>query len=54
MLNANPQAKAFYESLNRTNIYAILWRIQTAKKPETRQVRMEELFVMLSQGKKPH
>lgn len=54
MLEANPKAKAHYESLNKTNTYAILWRIQTAKKPETRQARMEALLAMLLEGKQPH
>ncbi|HKX24498.1 MAG TPA: YdeI/OmpD-associated family protein [Candidatus Saccharimonadales bacterium] len=54
MLDSNPSAKEFYESLNKTNTYAILWRIQTAKKPETRQARMEKLLAMLLEGKKLH
>ena len=39
LLNAlakNKQAKRFFETLNRANLYAIVWRLQTAKKPETR------------------
>lgn len=52
MLDANPTAKKFYESLNKTNTYAILWRIQTAKKPATRQARMGKLLAMLLEGKK--
>lgn len=54
MLDGSPKAKAFYESLDKTNTYAILWRIQTAKKPETRQARMEKLLAMLLDGKKLH
>ena len=33
-LEANPKEKAFFSTLNRTNTYAVLWRIQTGKKPE--------------------
>lgn len=54
MLDSNPKAKEFYESLNKTNSYAILWSIQTAKKPETRQARMEKFLAMLLEGKKVH
>jgi len=53
-LNAHPKAKEFYETLNKTNAYAILWRIQTAKKPETRTARIEKLIVMLERGEKLH
>lgn len=54
LLDAHPKAKEFYATLNRTNTYAILWRIQTAKKPETRQARMQKLLTMLLEGKKLH
>lgn len=53
-LDANPKAKAFYETLNKTNTYAILWRVQTAKKPETRATRIEKLVAMLERGEKLH
>ena len=53
-LEKHPQAKAFYATLNKTNTYAILWRLQTARKPETRAVRMQKLIAMLDEGKKLH
>lgn len=53
-LAANPNAKAFYDTLNKTNAYAILWRIQTAKKPETRARRIETLVAMLARQEKLH
>ena len=53
-LDKHPAAKAFYATLNKTNTYAILWRIQTAKKPETRLARMTKLIAMLNEGKKLH
>lgn len=49
-LDANPQAAAFFETLNNVNRYAILYRIQTAKKPETRQKRIQQYVAMLEQG----
>lgn len=53
-LDANPAAKAFYATLNKTNTFAFLWRIQTAKKPETRAARIQKFVIMLSEGKKLH
>ena len=53
-LRRDPGAYAFYKTLNRANIYAIGWRLQTAKKPETRTRRMEALLSMLKAGKKFH
>ena len=53
-LGKNKKAKAFFETLNKTNTYAITWRLQTAKKPETREKRMLQILEMLEQGKKFH
>ena len=47
-LAAEPQAQA--EGLNRQNRYAMLYRIETAKKPETRQRRIEKFVAMLARG----
>lgn len=49
-----PEAFAFFNTLNKTNRYAICWRLQTARKPETRERRMVTLLEMLQQGKKFH
>ncbi len=51
-LDQNPRAKTFIATLNKTNVYAMLWRIQTAKKPETRQARIEKLISMLNDEQK--
>lgn len=53
-LEARPKAKAFFESLNKTNTYAIAWRLQTAKTDATRKRRMVTLIAMLEEGKKLH
>src|SRR5271155_4098650 len=53
-LAKNKTAKAFFESLNKTNKYAIAWRLQTAKKPETREKRMRSILEMLSKKEKFH
>lgn len=53
-LEANPAAKAFFATLNSANRYAILWRLQTAKKPETRAKRIEHFIGMLERNEKLH
>ncbi|MEW6515395.1 MAG: YdeI/OmpD-associated family protein [candidate division FCPU426 bacterium] len=53
-LAKHPKAVKFYQTLNRANTYAIAWRLQTAKKPETRQKRLAALLEMMKQGKKLH
>ncbi len=53
-LDKSPQAQAFYDTLEKRNTYAILWRIQTAKKAETRAKRIREFVEMLERGEKVH
>lgn len=53
-LAKNNKAQRFFETLNRANRYAIGWRLQTAKKPETRGKRMKALLQMLARGEKLH
>ena len=53
-LSKKPKAKKFFETLDKTNTYSIAWRLQTAKKPETREKRMKLILEMLSKGKKFH
>jgi uncharacterized protein YdeI (YjbR/CyaY-like superfamily) len=50
----NRQAKAFLASLNRHNLYAIVHRLQTAKRPETRARRIRTFVAMLAKGEKLH
>ncbi len=54
LLSKNKKAKAFFESLNKANNYAIAWRLQTAKKPETREKRVKLILEMLSKEQKFH
>ncbi len=51
-LEERPAAKAFFETLNKQNRYAIAYRLQTVRKPETRQKRFEQFLGMLEKGKK--
>lgn len=53
-LEKHPRAKAFFATLNSANRYAFLFRIQTAKKPETRARRIEEFIQMLEHHQKLH
>jgi uncharacterized protein YdeI (YjbR/CyaY-like superfamily) len=53
-LSKNAKAKKFFDTLNKSNTYAIAWRLQTAKKPETREKRMNIILEMLSKGEKFH
>ena len=53
-LEAEPQAKAFFATINAANRYAVLWRIQTAVKPETRARRITQLVSMLARGEVIH
>lgn len=51
-LEQNEGARDFFEGLDKTNRYAILHRIQDAKRPETRARRIAKYVAMLAEGKK--
>jgi uncharacterized protein YdeI (YjbR/CyaY-like superfamily) len=53
-LDQSPSAQAFFLTLNSVNRYAILFRIQTAKKAETRTKRIREFIAMLERNEKIH
>lgn len=53
-LDARPEAAAFFATLNSTNRFAILFRLQTAKKAETRTARLRKFVDMLVRGEKIH
>lgn len=53
-MDANPRAKAFFESLDGANRYAVLFRIQTVKKPETRAKKIRQFVEMLERNEKIH
>jgi uncharacterized protein YdeI (YjbR/CyaY-like superfamily) len=48
------KAQSFFETLNRANVYSIVYRLQTAKKPETRAKRMKMILAMMARGEKFH
>ncbi|MGO9010447.1 MAG: YdeI/OmpD-associated family protein [Bryobacteraceae bacterium] len=53
-LDASPRAKAFFVTLNSQNRYAVLYRIQTARKAETRSKRIAQFVAMLGRHEKLH
>jgi uncharacterized protein YdeI (YjbR/CyaY-like superfamily) len=53
-LVANPAAAAMFERLTGANRYAVLFRVETAKRPETRARRIEQLVEMLARGETIH
>ena len=53
-LSKNKSAETFFKSLNKTNLFAIGFRLQTAKKQETREKRMKEIIEKLAKGEKYH
>ena len=53
-LDKNQEAQDFFNTLNSVNRYAILYRIQIAKKPETRSALIRKYIEMLSNHQKLH
>jgi uncharacterized protein YdeI (YjbR/CyaY-like superfamily) len=48
------KAQTFFNTLNKSNVYAIAWRLETARKPETKARRMQMILDMLEKGEKFH
>jgi uncharacterized protein YdeI (YjbR/CyaY-like superfamily) len=44
------KARLFFETLDRVNRYAILYRLGTSKKPEVRAAKLERFVAMLARG----
>ncbi len=53
-LSKNKKARAFFETLSKANRYAITWRLQTARTPETRQRRLRAILAMLARREAFH
>ena len=53
-LAADPRAARFFETLDSANRYAVLFRIHTARKAETRAIRIEKFVAMLARHEKLH
>jgi len=52
-LESMPKAKQFYETLTKSNRYAIAYGLESAKKPETRQRRFKKFMDKLTRKEKP-
>jgi uncharacterized protein YdeI (YjbR/CyaY-like superfamily) len=53
-LDAEPRAREFFDNLNSTNRYAIVYRVQDAKRPETRASRIAKFVAMCTAGERLH
>jgi uncharacterized protein YdeI (YjbR/CyaY-like superfamily) len=53
-LDRNEAAREFFATLDSANRYAILYRLEDAKKPETRERRLQKFVAMLERGEKIH
>jgi uncharacterized protein YdeI (YjbR/CyaY-like superfamily) len=53
-LSKNKKAEAIFKGLNKANLFSIVFRLQTAKKQETREKRMKQIIEMLARGEKFH
>ncbi len=53
-LAALPETEAFFRTLDRKNLYPIYYRLQTAKRPETRARRMQQILDQLGRGERFH
>jgi len=53
-LGKNKKAETFFKGLNKTNLFSIGFRLQTAKKQETKEKRMKQIIEMLARGEKFH
>jgi uncharacterized protein YdeI (YjbR/CyaY-like superfamily) len=53
-LDSNPKAKAFFAALSRANRYAVLYRVQTIKSPETRALKIRTIVQMLARKETFH
>lgn len=53
-LDDNPRAKAFFATLDAANRYSMVWRVQTAKRAETRARKITDLVARLAKHQKLH
>ena len=53
-LEEMPAAKAFFDTLDRKNLFPIYYRLHTAKRPETRARRMSQILAQLERGERFH
>ena len=53
-LDRDRHAKGFFKTLGKADLYAIAWRLQTSRTPETREQRIRKILAMLARGESLH
>jgi uncharacterized protein YdeI (YjbR/CyaY-like superfamily) len=53
-LARSKKANGLYKTLSKTNLYSIAYRLQTARRPETKAKRIELIVAMLARGETFH
>jgi len=53
-LRKNKEAEAFFKTLNRANVYSIVFRLENAKNEESRRMRIRQMIRMFEKGEKFH
>ncbi len=53
-LAREPSASTMFDGLSRSDRYTVLYRVTTARRPDTRRRRIEEFVAMLARGGAPH
>jgi len=50
----NKEAQAFFRTLNRANIYSVVFRLENAKNEESRRMKIKQMIKMFEKGEKFH
>ena len=53
-LNKNRKARAFFKTLNRANVYAVVFRLENAKTEQARKAKISQMVAMFERGEKFH
>jgi uncharacterized protein YdeI (YjbR/CyaY-like superfamily) len=53
-LEKNKDAKAFFKTLNRANVYSVVFRLENAKNKESRREKIRQMIKMFEKGEKFH
>jgi uncharacterized protein YdeI (YjbR/CyaY-like superfamily) len=53
-LQNNKEAEAFFRTLNRANIYSVVFRLENAKNEESRRMKIKQMIQMFEKGEKFH
>jgi len=53
-LQKNKEAEVFFRTLNRANIYSVVFRLENAKNEESRRMKVRQMVKMFEKGEKFH